>query len=447
MIWTARSSDASVALNRRRRVVISGRQVALRFDFPRLPCQRTRATHGHPDRRTQRHVEGASLSGRVLIGRRPSNHVVVDDPAVSRIHAWIDTADRQFCITDAGSRTGTFVNGQRVDGSKVPLRHGDRITVGPASLIFRADGSLPAGVSQLNFSAPIRGATKPTAASSSTAPAARRCGSPPPSPGGWASAASAATVSAACRRRRDERRATTAHPLTETRGDGFAGPAAAASPRSTAPADACGICQSPIGPARASTDLPRLRPDVPRRLLDRKLRLLRLRLLPGQRPAPQRRRQPQPPNAAAADRHASPATRRRRSAAAVRSPRRNPRRARPARRQRRGLAARRTYVRRAVAAGRSSLVYVNLRAVAAGAPTPQVVLAAAVLVARSASVVGVAVSYIWWLAGDAPRPRTTSASGATNHDPLHLPRLRPTVLRPARIRRPQRDVQELRLRR
>src|SRR5688572_6532845 len=96
-------------------------------------------------------VEGASLSGRVLIGRRPSNHVVVDDPAVSRIHAWIDTTDRQFCITDAGSRTGTFVNGQRVEGGKLALRHGDRITVGPASLIFRADASLPAGVSQLNF--------------------------------------------------------------------------------------------------------------------------------------------------------------------------------------------------------------------------------------------------------------------------------------------------------
>ena len=96
-------------------------------------------------------LEGASLSGRILIGRRASNHVVIDHPAVSRIHAWIDTADRQFCITDAGSRTGTFVNGLRVEGGKLPLHHGDRITVGPASLIFRTDASLPAGVSQLNF--------------------------------------------------------------------------------------------------------------------------------------------------------------------------------------------------------------------------------------------------------------------------------------------------------
>src|SRR5690349_14994873 len=95
-------------------------------------------------------VEGASLSGRVLIGRRGSNHVVVDDPAVSRIHAWIDTANDDFTLTDAGSRSGTFVNGERVE-AKVALSHGDRITVGPASLIFRSDGSLPAGVSQLDF--------------------------------------------------------------------------------------------------------------------------------------------------------------------------------------------------------------------------------------------------------------------------------------------------------
>jgi hypothetical protein len=95
-------------------------------------------------------VEGASLNGRVLIGRRASNHVVLDHPDVSRIHAWIDTAGRQFCLTDAGSRTGTFLNGHRVT-AKVPLKHGDRITLGPAALTFRADASLPAGVSRLDF--------------------------------------------------------------------------------------------------------------------------------------------------------------------------------------------------------------------------------------------------------------------------------------------------------
>jgi hypothetical protein len=96
-------------------------------------------------------VLGSTLKGRVLIGRRSGNHVIVDDPAVSRIHAWIDTADQRFCVTDAGSRTGTFINGKRLQG-KADLQDGDRIQVGPAQLTFRARPGLPSGVSQLDFS-------------------------------------------------------------------------------------------------------------------------------------------------------------------------------------------------------------------------------------------------------------------------------------------------------
>jgi hypothetical protein len=96
-------------------------------------------------------ILGSRLNGRVLIGRRSGNHIIVDDPAVSRIHAWIDTTDQRFRVTDAGSRTGTFVNGKRVTG-KADLQDGDRIQVGPARLTFRARTGLPAGVSQLDFS-------------------------------------------------------------------------------------------------------------------------------------------------------------------------------------------------------------------------------------------------------------------------------------------------------
>lgn len=95
-------------------------------------------------------VAGAPLTGRVLIGRWRFNQVVVDHPDVSRIHAWITAPERQFCIADAGSRTGTFVNGNRVSG-RVPLKHGDRITLGPAALTFHADTCLPAGMSALDF--------------------------------------------------------------------------------------------------------------------------------------------------------------------------------------------------------------------------------------------------------------------------------------------------------
>ena len=190
-------------------------------------------------------VEGASLSGRVLIGRRTSNHVVVDDPAVSRIHAWIDTADRQFCITDAGSRTGTFVNGQRVGGTKVALRHGDRITIGPASLLFRTDGSLPAGVSQLNFDDRVApaGAEQPDGGILFDC----TCGAPL-----WISSAYAGRLGK-CRFCGNVVRVPTPAATTPI---GRAEATAAPSSVEAAPADACGICQSPIAAGESAATCP-----------------------------------------------------------------------------------------------------------------------------------------------------------------------------------------------
>src|SRR4051812_42844876 len=89
-------------------------------------------------------VVGSALSGRVLIGRRTGNHVVVDDPAVPPTPAWIAPADERYCVTDAGSRSGTFINGKRLQGKAAP-RDGDKIAVGPARLTFRPHAALPAG--------------------------------------------------------------------------------------------------------------------------------------------------------------------------------------------------------------------------------------------------------------------------------------------------------------
>src|SRR5687768_1865340 len=85
---------------------------------------------------------GTALRGRVLIGRRPTNHVVIAHPSVSRVHAWVDTAGGDCRITDTGSRTGTFVNGRKVAGQQA-LRDGDEIQIGPARLRFRAGPDLP----------------------------------------------------------------------------------------------------------------------------------------------------------------------------------------------------------------------------------------------------------------------------------------------------------------
>jgi hypothetical protein len=88
---------------------------------------------------------GAKLPPRVLVGRRSMNHLVVDHPDVSRMHAWIDRVGGDFVLTDMRSRTGTTVNGRRLPRSRA-LVDGDVIAVGPTKLTFLAADRLPAGV-------------------------------------------------------------------------------------------------------------------------------------------------------------------------------------------------------------------------------------------------------------------------------------------------------------
>jgi hypothetical protein len=92
---------------------------------------------------------GGVIDGRVLIGRRLPHGVTIDDPAVSRLHAWIDRRNGSFVLTDAGSRTGTFVNGEGI--VRCQLKHGDQIRVGSIDVTFSADDGLPAGVEKLSL--------------------------------------------------------------------------------------------------------------------------------------------------------------------------------------------------------------------------------------------------------------------------------------------------------
>ena len=52
--------------------------------------------------------------GRITIGRRPQNDIVLDDPAISGQHAAIVTTDVDVCLEDLNSTNGTQVNGQPV---------------------------------------------------------------------------------------------------------------------------------------------------------------------------------------------------------------------------------------------------------------------------------------------------------------------------------------------
>jgi pSer/pThr/pTyr-binding forkhead associated (FHA) protein len=74
------------------------------------------------------------------IGRRLTNHVILDDPRVSRTHAQLRIVKDHFVLFDLNSNGGTFVNGQRTNQSV--LHPGDVISLAGVSLIFGQD--LPA---------------------------------------------------------------------------------------------------------------------------------------------------------------------------------------------------------------------------------------------------------------------------------------------------------------
>lgn len=69
------------------------------------------------------------------IGRHPECHIVVEAGAVSRFHAKVSKKNGQFTVEDSGSRNGTYLNGQLLQGPEV-LREGDRIRVSDVEFIF-----------------------------------------------------------------------------------------------------------------------------------------------------------------------------------------------------------------------------------------------------------------------------------------------------------------------
>lgn len=92
---------------------------------------------------------GYVLDPRTVIGRWPSNNIVIEDAAVSRVHAWITERDDGCFLTDAQSRTGTKVNGKAVT-MRHRLKPGDEIGIGPCKLIFQMDSGLPEGIEAIH---------------------------------------------------------------------------------------------------------------------------------------------------------------------------------------------------------------------------------------------------------------------------------------------------------
>ncbi|OFZ83708.1 MAG: hypothetical protein A2W21_11915 [Betaproteobacteria bacterium RBG_16_66_20] len=69
-----------------------------------------------------------------VLGRGSGNEAPVPDPEISRQHARVELTNGVFMINDLGSVNGTFVNGARLD-APVPLREGDRIQLGPLTVM------------------------------------------------------------------------------------------------------------------------------------------------------------------------------------------------------------------------------------------------------------------------------------------------------------------------
>jgi len=77
----------------------------------------------------------------VNIGRRLENHLVIDDPRISRNHAQLRAVNGRYVLFDLNSTGGTFVNGQRT--SQTVLYPGDVISLAGVALIFGQDNPPP----------------------------------------------------------------------------------------------------------------------------------------------------------------------------------------------------------------------------------------------------------------------------------------------------------------
>jgi len=73
----------------------------------------------------------------VNIGRRLDNHIVIDDPRVSRNHAQLRAVRGHYMLFDLNSTGGTFVNNERTTQSA--LYPGDVISLAGVMLIFGQD--------------------------------------------------------------------------------------------------------------------------------------------------------------------------------------------------------------------------------------------------------------------------------------------------------------------
>ena len=80
----------------------------------------------------------------INIGRRLDNHLVLEDPHISRRHAQLRARGYRYVLYDLSSTAGTRVNGKQVQ--EWVLRPGDVVTLGTVQLIYGEDPKGPPDV-------------------------------------------------------------------------------------------------------------------------------------------------------------------------------------------------------------------------------------------------------------------------------------------------------------
>ncbi len=79
------------------------------------------------------------LPNAITVGRMPNNDIVVDDPALSRFHAYFTKASKKsgWTLTDAESKHGTWVKGEPLEaGAHCPLENDVEVRFGVVSMRF-----------------------------------------------------------------------------------------------------------------------------------------------------------------------------------------------------------------------------------------------------------------------------------------------------------------------
>ncbi len=133
-------ADADIA---RQHVQVAARHVTRKHDTTQIlePVQSDQLPAVPPPAGAQLIVDGkriVALNLEVInVGRHPDNDLILDDMRVSRHHLQIRLRQGRYVLYDRHSRSGTYVNGQRV--AEHILASGDVIRIGGVSLLYMED--------------------------------------------------------------------------------------------------------------------------------------------------------------------------------------------------------------------------------------------------------------------------------------------------------------------